>query len=85
MNKQIINIEKIKPINKNEIIILTFDPNQIPMNDMQDLYNDIKSCFPDNKIFGFIKGIKLEIDTWQEVYDYLMSIKPQKENDNGDR
>ena len=33
-------------------------------------------------MIGIIDGITIDIESWQRVYDYLMSIKPQEENNN---
>ena len=85
MNKNLIDIQKIRPLEKDDVIILTFDPDVINIEDARAYYNYIQSEFPNHKVLGVPKDITIDIKTWKTVVDYLTDIKPQEETSYGER
>ena len=78
-----IHIE-IKELKENDIIIITIplDENEcmsVTMDEAITFFNNIKDCFPNNKVILIPEGINLEFSDWKTGYDYIMSIKPSTE------
>lgn len=79
MNYIIDKIEKleIKDI-KNDIIVMTFDPDKIDFCTAADCFQGIKNSLPKHNLLGVIKGIELEIDNIDEMIDKLQKMKEEK-------
>ena len=71
-------------LKENDIIIITIplDENEcmsVTMDEAITFFNNIKDCFPNNKVILIPEGINLEFSDWKTGYDYIMSIKPPTE------
>jgi hypothetical protein len=65
-------IEKLDP-HPTEAIVLGFNFNDINLDDMYDLFNDIKSIFPDNTVVAIPDYISLQSCS-KDVLENIISM-----------
>ena len=79
MEKQIQLIKKeLKP---NDIVIVKFDIKKYDTEECAHVYNEIKKTIPNNPVVGLVDGVELQFGDWEYLYQYVMSIKPQRGED----
>lgn len=79
MEKQIQLIKKeLKP---NDIIIVKFDIEKWDIEECACKYNEIKEKIRHNPVIGLVDGVELQFEDWERLYQYVMSIKPQRGED----
>lgn len=71
----------IKNISKNSVILARPDINYFQdLSAVEELHQYLQAIFPTNNIITIPKGLELDIDEWNEIYNnaikYLQSIKP---------
>ena len=83
MNYIIDKIEKleIKDI-KNDVIVMTFDPDEIDFCSAADCFQGIKNSLPEHNLLGVVKGIELEVDNIDYLINQLQKMKEEKTNED---
>jgi hypothetical protein len=59
--QQFINSVKALDIKPNDRIIASLNPNQMPMEEAENIFNQMKKIFPDNKVL-FVVGLDVSIE-----------------------
>ena len=76
MEKQVELIKKeLKP---NDIIIVKIDIEKFDIEECKHVYEEVRKQFPNNQVVGLADGVELQFRDWEYLYQYVMSIKPQK-------
>ena len=71
--KNNLTIDEIKSIivNKDDVIIVTVDPDKWDFEQCAGAYESIRKMFPDNRVLMTAKGITVDSYSKQEVIDLL--------------
>ena len=59
--QQFINSVKALDIKPNDRIIASLNPNQMPMKEAKNIFNQMKKMFPDNKV-SLVMGLDVSIE-----------------------
>ena len=72
---------RIIDLKPDDILVLHIDSKKYTYNDACNIHFKIREELGGKQvIFTFPDGIQIDKQSWQDLYDYLMSIKP-KDND----
>jgi hypothetical protein len=66
--QQFINSVKALDIKPNDRIIASLNPNQVPMEEAKNIFNQMKKMFPDNKV-SLVVGVDVTIEKGEEGND----------------
>ena len=74
---------EIKDISKNSVILAKPDLDYFQgLSTVEELHQQLQTVFPTHNVITIPKGLELNIDEWDEIYnnaiDYLQSIKPHE-------
>ena len=75
MEKYALEIKELKP---NDIILVKPQIENFDLNEIDKIHADLRKLFPNNAVFTIPQGLEIEITDWERVYNYLLSIKPEK-------
>ena len=75
MKKYILKTINVKP---NDIILVKSQIENFDLEEIEKIHKDLKELFPNNAVFTVPQGLEIEITDWERVYNYLLSIKPEK-------
>lgn len=75
MEKYILETINIKP---NDIILVKPQIENFDLDEIEKIHTDLKRLFPDNAVFTVPQGLEIQLKDWETVYNYLLSIKPEK-------
>ena len=67
---------KITEVTSNDIIKVCLDFNKYTKEEINNICKTLEIVFPDNKILILPNDANISISNWNEIYDYIMSIKP---------
>lgn len=70
-------LEKIN-VKAEDIILIKAQIENLDFNEMREIYKKAKKIFSNNVVFMIPQGIEIQIEDWKRVYNYLLSIKPEK-------
>ena len=76
MEKYILETINIKP---NDIILVKPQTEKFDLEEIEQIHKDLKESFPNNPVFTIPQGgLEIQLKDWESVYNYLLSIKPEK-------
>lgn len=74
---------RIIDLKSDDILVLHIDSEKYTYDDICNIHFKIKEELNNKQvIFTFPDGIQIDKESWQDLYDYLMSIKPKDNNKN---
>lgn len=75
MKKYILEKINVKP---NDIILVKPQIEKFDLEEIGQIHKNLKESFPNNPVFTIPQGLEIQLKDWESVYDYLLSIKPEK-------
>ena len=76
-------IEKLEIKDKdNDIIVMTFDPDQINFCDAVDCFSAIEDALPKHNLIGVIKGLDLSVENIDYLINKLQALKEKQKNED---
>ena len=75
MEKYILETINVKP---NDIILVKPQIENFDFEEIEKIHTDLKELFPNNAVFTVLQGLEIQFTDWETVYNYLLSIKPEK-------
>lgn len=63
--QQILNSVKALDVKPNDTVVVSLNPNQMPMGEAKSIFNQMKKAFPDNKIL-LVVGLDVSIENGSE-------------------
>lgn len=67
---------KITEVTSNDIIKVCLDFNKHTKEEINNICKTLETVFPDNTVLILPNDANISISNWNEIYDYVMSIKP---------
>lgn len=61
-----INSVKALDVKPNDRVIASLNPNQMPMQEAENIFNQMKKMFPDNKV-SLVMGLDVSIENGSEI------------------
>ena len=76
-------IEKLEIKDKDsDVIVMTFDPDQINFCDAVDCFSAIEDALPKHNTIGVVKGLDLSVESIDELINKLQALKEKKQNED---
>lgn len=66
-----LNALHLKP---NDVIVITFNPNKINLDDAEQIFRNIKNSLIHTPIIGVFEGVTLTTENKEDLINYLKSI-----------
>ena len=68
-------IEKLEIKDKNDIIVMTFDPDKYHLHEAATAFQVVEKKFPNHNFIGTAKGIEFSVETIDSMIAQLEEMK----------
>lgn len=76
------DIELLKDLQPNDIIIMQYDINTMPIDEVHTYYEMLVQAIPHHPVLAFPKDTEILALCWDKANDFIQSLKPKGETIN---